>query len=86
MSSMIHNETNPATSIEIAEMKVNASGGLYDGSFAFMLSVIEAEANCGRRRYRRLTEHFYWITGRTNGASLLRKNGASLLRTNGASR
>ncbi len=45
MSSMIHDETNPATPIEIAEMTVNANGGLYDDSFAFMLTTIEAETD-----------------------------------------
>lgn len=37
-------------------MTVNASGGLYGGSFAFILPVIGAEANCGGRR---ITEHLY---------------------------
>jgi len=36
--------------MEMAEMTVNASGGLYGGSFAFILPVIGAEANCGGRK------------------------------------
>jgi len=50
MSSKIHNETSPAMPMEMAEMTVNASGGLYGGSFAFILPVIGAEANCGGRK------------------------------------
>ena len=78
MSSRIHNETNPAPPMEIAEMTVNASGGLYDGSFAFILQVIEAEAKCGRRGSCGITEHLYW-GGRTNNAFLLRTNAAPSL-------
>ena len=61
MSSMIHSNTNPAMPIEVAEIMLDASGRLYDGSFAFMLPVSKAEANYKRRRNRGITEQLYWI-------------------------